>query len=319
MVLLASCCPSSVREISLGCDILRIFTSAPNWKREKHQRNHQPKKLVKWNSPQGLPGKFFGGTPFLNQKKVNLVYTWNRGGRGCQATLELPVQHWSQKERTSSLWVFIARNQIQRFTCKYDHFLLGWGTRRLVSDVPRFFLCTTSAKCFVGFRQQLQIHQHFCWCNYMSTGPPRQSSPPKKAPHRKQWNVILLFGCEWLRRLPLCLNRNSTDFRSIGMENSPSPEKNVRKGIEKVALLAGFQTHAWHLWSFWCTFIGSFSDSEWKKREELSAGKSFFGVIASAKEISQDLPWVTTGRSINSLKLGKDGSTHPTIFWGESL
>lgn len=154
---------------------------------------------------------------------------------------------------------------------------------------------------------------------YRSTGPPRPSSPPKKAPHRKQWNVILLFGCEWLRRLPLCLNGNSTDFRSIGMENSPSPEKNVRKGIEKVALLAGFQTHAWHLWSFWCTFIGSFSDSEWKKREELSAGKSFFGVIASAKEISQDLPWVTTGRSINSLKLGKDGSTHPTIFWGESL
>ena len=81
MVLLTSYCSSSVREISLGCDILRIFYFCPELKTRKAPTKPPTKKTGEMKFTQGLPGKSLGGTPFLNQKKVNLVIPETGGAR----------------------------------------------------------------------------------------------------------------------------------------------------------------------------------------------------------------------------------------------
>ena len=281
MVLLASCCPSSVREISLGCDILRIFTSAPNWKREKHQRNHQPKNQVKWNSPQGLPGKSLGGTPFLNQKRWILLYL-KPGGRGCKATLELPVQPWSQS-------FYCSKSDPQIYLQMWS-FSAWMGHQKIGIWCPPVFLCTTSAKCFIGFRQQLQIHQNFSddviICPLALPGSP----PPKKSTSSEAVEChppLRLWMAEASPSLP---ERKFHRFPKCGRENSPSPEKKCAKrdwtGFTFSWIPNPCMTFMIFLMHFYWFILRFGMEKTWG----IVCRKIFFGVIASAKKISQDLP-----------------------------
>lgn len=219
------------------------------------------KKTGEMKFTQGLPGKSIGGTPFLNQKKVNLVIPETGGGEAVRLPWSYLYSLEAKKKGPAVCGFYCSKSdpkvylQIWSFSSWMAHQKIGiW--------CPPAFLCTTSAKCFIGFRQQLQIHQHFRWC----TGPLALPGPPPR-PQKKHlmgssgmsssssvvngWGVSLSAWMEIHR------------FPKYWIEDSPSPEKNVPRDW-KGFTFSWIPNHAWHLWSFMHFFIGSFSDSEWK-------------------------------------------------------